>query len=626
MDFVGLPLSTLFGVGAAAATLTVLLYVLKLRRRPVAVPFSRLWDSILRDRESSQLFSKLRRLLSLLLQLCLLGLLLFALGQPEPSAHATSGRHMILLIDASASMKATDVSPNRLSVAKSEAKKLIQGLGPSDRMLIVEMGAVPTPLSNMSSDAAELEPALERVRAVDTRADLGRALEFAADALRGLSNPELILISDGALGVREELPRELEHAALRYVPVGKSGKNLAITEFSVRRYPLDKSRHEALLEVTNTNDQQVDAELSIYADGEVIETEKLRLGPNERLPRVYPSLGGGGRKLEARVRYADGSRDDLPADDRAFALLPERRRVRVLLVTAGNTYLEAALLLDEYLDLAMIAPGAYPPRDAYEVTIFDGVAPAPAKHTGSLLYLDPPAAGSPVKLGKALEDFGFDTWDKKHPILHFTALGDIQVASGHAFVPQEGDQILGASDQGPILVSGMRQGTRFVALGFDPRRSDFVLRVAWPLFVLGTIQNFVEEDTSYISSYRTGEVWRIPTPSAVDSARLLDPSGAQHIVPVKDGRAAHFGSEAGIYRLITGNGAGEAAVEFAANLSDVEESKIAPQAILQIAGHKASAPSGFASGPRREFWVLLLLAAIALSMAEWFLYHRRITV
>ena len=43
------------------AALTMLLYVLKLRRRPVAVPFSRLWDTVLRDRESSQLFSKLRR-------------------------------------------------------------------------------------------------------------------------------------------------------------------------------------------------------------------------------------------------------------------------------------------------------------------------------------------------------------------------------------------------------------------------------------------------------------------------------------------------------------------------------------------------------------------------------------
>lgn len=626
MNPIGLPLSTLLAVGVTAALLTTLLYVLKLRRRPVAVPFARLWDSVLRDKESSQLFSRLRRLLSLLLQLFLLALLLAALAHPEPSAASEDGRHIVVLLDASASMKATDVEPTRLGVAKGEVKKLIQGLGASDRLLLVEMGAVPTPLSNLSGDPLELEQALEKVKASDTRADFPRALEFAADALRDLPRPEVIVVSDGALNAPAEVPAELKRAALRFVPVGKRGRNLAITEFSVRRYPLDKSRHEALLEITNTNDEPVEAELSIYGDGVVIETERLRLGPNERLPRVYPSLGGAGRKLEARVRYADGSRDDLPADDHAYALLPERRRVRVLVVTTGNTYLEAALLLDEYLDVELIDPKDYPPSEAFDVTIFDGVAPPPAKHTGSLLYLGPPALGSPVKLERAIEDFGFDTWDRKHPILRFSAMGDIQVATGHAFKVEPPDQVIGASDEGPILVSGTRGGTRFIALSFDPRRSDFVLRVAWPLFVLGSIQYFVEEDTSYLSSYTTGEVWRIPAPAATDSAKLVDPSGAEHVIPVKEGRAAHFGAQAGIYKLLAGPNGGEAALEFAANLSDLEESKITPRPALEVAGVKASAPEGFSAGPRREYWSLLILAAIALSVLEWFLYHRRVTV
>src|SRR6185369_9458355 len=113
------------------------------------------------------------------------------------------------------------------------------------------------------------------------------------------------------------------------------------------------------------------------------------------------------------------------------------------------------------------------------------------------------------------------------------SMGDIQVAKGHAFKPPAGDKVLGASDHGPILVSGARAGQRFVALAFDPRNSDLVLRVAWPLFVLNTINAFVEEDTGYVSSFRTGEVWRIPVPSSLDSATVSDPHGAQHLVPVK---------------------------------------------------------------------------------------------
>ena len=40
----------------------------------------------------------------------------------------------------------------------------------------------------------------------------------------------------------------------------------------------------------------------------------------------------------------------------------------MLVVTPGNTYLEAALLLDEYLDVTEVAPSAYPPAGAFDVT------------------------------------------------------------------------------------------------------------------------------------------------------------------------------------------------------------------------------------------------------------------
>ena len=40
MIFAGLPIAWLAAIGASAAAVTVLLYILKLRRRPVAVAFA----------------------------------------------------------------------------------------------------------------------------------------------------------------------------------------------------------------------------------------------------------------------------------------------------------------------------------------------------------------------------------------------------------------------------------------------------------------------------------------------------------------------------------------------------------------------------------------------------------
>ena len=628
MVFAGLPLAQLLMIAGGAGVVTVLLYILKLRRRPVAVPFARIWDAVFRDRQATELFSKLRRLLSLLFQLALLALLVFALGDPKPKTSLFDGRHLVVLVDGSASMKAIDVKPNRVEAAKAEVRKLVHGLGSADRALIVEMGSLPSPLSTMSSDITELDPAIDALSASDTRADLERGLSFAIDSLRGLPKAEIVVVSDGVLGDLSDIAKHVDLGAtsLRFLPIGKSGENVAISEFSVRRYPLDKSRSEVMLEVANTNDKPVQIELTLLGDGNIIDVSRFALGPNERLPRYYQDLAGASRTLEAKIRLADGRADDLPADDHAFALMPERHRARVLLISRGNTYLDAALLLDEYLDVTTVEPGKPLPSEHFDVAILDGVADALPDTVAAALYLNPPPDGSPAKLGREIKDFGFDTWDKKSPILRFLALGDVQVATGHAFIPNSSDHVLGASDQGPILVSGTRTGHPFVALGFDPRNSDLVLRVAWPLFVLNSINAFVEEDTGYVSSFRTGDVWRIPVPSSVDSATIIDPHGGHHTVPVKEGRAVYLGEEAGFYKLAAGSGADAFGTEFAANLSDLAESSITPVTELALGKTRALPVEIGAPGSKREVWVYLLLAVLALSVIEWITYHRRVTV
>jgi hypothetical protein len=621
----GLPLGTLLAIFGGAAALTLLFYVLRLRRRPVAVPFAPLWHSVLGDRDASRLFSRLRRWLSLLLQLLLLALLAVAVGDPRPAGSLGSGRNVVLLLDASASMQATDEKPTRLEAAKAKAREIVQGLGGSDRALVVQMGDVPVPLSTLSDSSSELLSALARVKASDTRADLGRALELAGDALRGAPHGEVVVVSDGALPEPSPAP-ELGGASVRFVPVGKSGKNLAITAFSVRRYPLDKSRLEVLAEIANLGSERAEVELSLWGDGAIIDSERLLVEPGARLSRFFSDVGGTRRGLEARLRYADGTHDDLPADDRAFALVPERRRARILVVTPGNTYLEAALLLDEYLDVTEVKPAAYPPPGHFDATIFDGVAPPPATDSGGLIYLNPPLSGGPVKLVKAISGFGFDTWDKKSRVLRFAALGDVQVAEGHALEPLGGDKILGASDDGPILVAGTRMSRPFIALGFDPRKSDLVLRPAWPLFVLNAIDSFSDTDASYLSAYRTGEVWRVPVAEGAHDAELTLPDGTRRAVPVQDGRAVTFGEHAGIYRLTTGVDESRVVTEFAANLADLDESKILPQKTLKVAGKLAPPPEPGTGGARRELWALLVAVALTLSIVEWFTYHRRITV
>jgi len=626
MAFAGLPIATLLGLLAAVGTATVVLYILKLRRRGVVVVFAPLWHQAAGVRQTSALFSQLKRWLSLLLQLVILGLLLLALADPRGTGAVKEGRNIVVLIDASASMKSVDVTPSRIDDAKREVRELVAGLSASDRMMIAQMDAAVTPVSAFSSDVAILYSAIDRVRATDTAANVAEALLFARDTLRGLQRPELIIISDGALGEIEAVQKQLkgQQYPVSLVPIGRERDNIAITEFSVRRYPLDKSRSEALLAVSNLGTAAVRVQLTLLGDGVRLDGQVFELGAGETAKRFYPDLASVDRQIEAGVASLDG-RDWLAADNRAFALVPGRRRSKVAVLSTGNTYLEAALLLDEYLDVRLIDPKGNIPTEQFDVAILDGVPPPAELKANAHLYLNPPANGA-VERARAISDFGFDTWDRNHLALRFVALENVQVTEGWALKPDAADKVIGKSEQGPILLAGTRDGHPFLALGFDPRNSDIVLRPAWPLLLLNAIDYFVKEDSQYLSSYRTGEAWRLTVPETLNLVEITEPRGVSTRFGVRGGELTFRGNDAGFYRIAALEPASQLSLELAANLADVEESRIAPHAELHGMHGPLARPQGFARAARQELWVYLLLFAFLLSAVEWGTYHKRVTV
>jgi hypothetical protein len=636
MILTGLTLGQLATIFVCAGLGVVALYLLKLRRRTVPVPFSALWDRILREREATALFSKLKRILSLLLQLALLGLLVLALGNPRLGERILAGRTLVVLVDASASMQATDVRPSRFSVAKDEVRRMVRGLGGGDRMLIARMSADVLALGPLTGDAAALEREVDSLEVTDAAADFARALRFANDVLRGASGGEIVVVSDGALGPAVDASGavHVSQAKLTFVPIGHSGRNVGITQFSVRRYPLDKSRYEVMLELSNTGPGPEEVELQLLGDGSLVDLTRLRLASGERLPRFYPLLSGASRTLEAKIALADGAHDELAVDDHAYALLPERHRSRVLVVTEGNTYLEAALLLGEYLDVTDVAPAGYAQamvEGRWDAVIFDRVVPA-VPPRASALYLDPAGPGAPVSVSKELLAPSFDKIDRAHPVVRYTALEDVNISIGRKLVPESDDRVVGASEGGasPILVAGTRGGFKFVALGFDVRKSDLPLRPAWPLFVLDCLDWFANEDARYLSAFRTGEVWRVPVAGSPKLAVLKLPDGGSEHIAVHDGHAVLLGERTGFYSLTTLEAAGSAepaaTTSFAANLVDASESAIAPRDTLVVEGRPAGPLVGFHLGAQRDVWVSLLLVAALLTAIEWATYHRRITV
>src|SRR5215471_1597554 len=107
----------------------VLLYFLKVRRRERRVSSLLLWESSRRDREASAFFQRLQRDPLLVLQILALLALTLALARPAVTVSGYGAKKVVVVLDASASMKATDVSPTRFVSAQREALGLVSRLG-----------------------------------------------------------------------------------------------------------------------------------------------------------------------------------------------------------------------------------------------------------------------------------------------------------------------------------------------------------------------------------------------------------------------------------------------------------------------------------------------------------------
>ena len=125
------PLGLLFGLLALPI---LLLYMLKLRRREVAVSSTLLWLALLRDRQANAPWQRIKRNLLLFLQLLILTGLVVGLARPALKVPSVARGSVVVLLDASASMAAQDVQPNRFEAARQVVRSLIDGLSGNAQM------------------------------------------------------------------------------------------------------------------------------------------------------------------------------------------------------------------------------------------------------------------------------------------------------------------------------------------------------------------------------------------------------------------------------------------------------------------------------------------------------------
>ena len=154
--------------------------------------------------------------------------------------------------------------------------------------------------------------------------------------------------------------------------MGRRSWNVGITSLAIRKISVGGSDYQAFVSLVNYSPEAQTFTFALDLDGRTIAERDVTLEPRVRRSIVLPFGHGGGGVVTARLRIDD----DLTVDDVAYAVLPPPRKMNVLLVSAGNLFLEKVLRTDPQVSLEVRTPDQYQGGMAdADIVVLDSATP-----------------------------------------------------------------------------------------------------------------------------------------------------------------------------------------------------------------------------------------------------------
>lgn len=673
---------------AAAIGLPALavLYLLKLRRRPVRVSSTLLWQQAHDDLEANVPWRLARPSWLILLHILLVVLAILIIGRPAVGAGSGAASRYIFIIDRSASMSAMDgvgvdgVRVSRLEEARRRALKIVEDsmrLGRDIEAAVIAASSESRALLPLSSDRRLIRSAIESVTPSDQPLDLDEALRLAG-ALLGSQGDDgaeteaqprtaalIIVVSDGAVGGDGVVAPS--GSSLRLERVGPSpplegeaggfnGQNAGILTMNARRDAENPASVRVFMELGNAASTPVERVVTLLLDGVEIQRRGVLIPAASpagvgRSSLTFDLSTRGGGLLDARL---EGS-DILAADDRVSMLLAAPRPPSILLVSpqlnapggdpagAGSDSLSSEWLLESILTELKPAqlrvergePGLRLARGApgmFDLVVFNGITPQGAIPVPSIVL----GGGMPgigiVQRGPQTEgqrEFVL-SWERAHPLLRDVSLDTAYGMSSSGLildVPAAASVVplaLGAT--APMMVLAEVGGVRHVISSMGVDDSNWGIQVGFAIFLSNAVDFLtLRSDEQARSAIRIAESIEVDVPPQTSTAVLEGPERREITLPPQAAGGGERRVSLGRVERVgvySVNPPEARPSRVAVNLMDPLETAVQTSASIRIRGRSGESLASAGEGLPREITAQLLVAMLALLVIEWIAFAR----
>ena len=593
---------------AVTLPIVIIFYLLKRRRVAHLVSSTIIWKRFLNETQANSPFQKLRHNWLLIIQLIFLSLAIFALIRPYFSGKIESGRFVVVILDVSASMQATDVSLNRFELAKGEVNKMIDGMYDNDQMVLILSGGNTEVRQSPTSVKAILKKALDQVKVTDSPTRLLEAIKLSQNLSRNRPKVEVHLFSDGVSSDLDAF--ELQDLNLEYHRLGKGGGNLGITSLEVRSNPEQLGQQSVFATIGNFSTNTMSSEVSLFFDDQMIGNRRLTVMPTNTASLVFSS----NQRTNGVFRMKLKNDDFLQVDNIGSVMGLTRRNVEVLLITKGNVFLEKALRSIDDVNL-IVKSSLTDSTPNVDVVVLDSIRPT-VWPSGNVMAINTQSTNWFQPSG-LLESPPIVDWKSAHPILRFVNFDNVQVAQSlNSELPTWMNPIV-ETQSVPLIAVGENDANRCVWVGFNPLDSTWPLRVSFPIFIANAIDWL---DPKIVTNLSAGEPF---------SMRMAE-KGSAVVVTLPDGEIVETSTmgngefvfadtfQQGVYHAKYGTNE----ISFCVNLLDAAESAIESRDVLKF-GKYGRVEATLPLDADKELWRWFAITCLLLLVFEWWFYHRR---
>ncbi|MFN8522615.1 MAG: BatA and WFA domain-containing protein [Chloroflexota bacterium] len=593
-------------VGLALIPLVVLLHALRPRPRPLLVSAAFLWRNLGPTRPTRRSLRRPPLTAELLCQL--LAVIALTLSLTQPQVQGPPPRGVIAVIDASGSMLAVDVTPNRFEAALAALRSDLASLSAGDRVSLIRAAARPTLIAHdvpPGVATARLDTLRPSAAAVEMRDALALADSLARSSTRSL--PEIKVYTDGAFPDVAAPANPV--APMEFQITGTANTNQSI----VRLWEGGATASQAGIGVTvaNHGGEPMRRGLIVSADGIEVERRTVSLPPDSegQITAVVPA-----RTRRVRVELA-GS-DALPADDSLELVSTDSAATRVLLVSRSGGAIERALRAIPGAEIQTIAPDRFADAADADVVVLDGYVPSPPPAL-PLLVVNPPL-GTPLWPATGHADQVAPT--RVDPTHWLLAGLDTRAARfnhvAQAAQPAWARAVVDGT-AGPLVLEGRALGRPTVLLTFDANDPALQQSLALPLLVNNALAGLKRDRA--VTDATPDEELTIPVPPDA-TATLIRPDGGRIALTASGELLVVRGIDVpGRYRVV---GAGDATTlaQPYVRLASRTEGAIAPRAVPTVLPTDATARPTEPTVVDLAPWCL---AAALLAFAGSWLFARR---